>query len=165
MAAFLPQIFIWGKAFIYCSSTDPHVFYSVRYSDITTFIRLQRFHTQHCKSLFSEMKIAQISCKQRYTLVWAIQVLLWWREDLASQSTAAHATLNTPHSPCTFLTSDIRVKQTKQASEIPHFILSHQLSPPPAPFFISQLGFIHNNTKKTQMISFVRRYTAPIFFF
>lgn len=64
------------------------------------------------------MKIAQISCKQRHAPVWAIQVLLWWWEDLASLSTAAHATLNTPLSPCAFLPSDIRVKQTRQTSEL-----------------------------------------------
>lgn len=37
-----------------------------------------------------------MSCKHRDTPVWAIQVLLWWPKALASLSTAAHATLNTP---------------------------------------------------------------------
>lgn len=67
------------------------------------------------------MRIAQISCKHRDTPVWAIQVLLWWPEDLASLSTAAHATLNTPHSPWAFLPSDIRVKQTRQTSELKYW--------------------------------------------
>lgn len=62
------------------------------------------------KTLLFFVQWDEISCKQRHTPVWAIQVLLWWQEDPASLSTAAHAILYTPCSPCTSLPSDIRVK-------------------------------------------------------
>jgi len=66
-------------------------------------------------SFFTKMPTAQTSCKHR---VWATEVLLWRPEDLAFPSTAAHATLNTPHSAGAFSPSDIRVKQTRRTSAL-----------------------------------------------
>lgn len=72
-------------------------------------------------SIFSnEMRIAQISLNTD-TAVWVIQLLPWWPEDLAFPSTAAHATLNTLHSPGAFPPSDMRVKQTSEMSAPKHW--------------------------------------------
>lgn len=72
-------------------------------------------------SIFSnEMRIAQISLNTD-TAVWVIQLLPWWPEDLAFPSTAAHATLNTLHSPVAFPPSDMRVKQTSQRRTLKHW--------------------------------------------
>lgn len=57
-------------------------------------VRLSPDHSP-CSAASSE----GLSHKHSSAPEWAIQWLLWRREDLASLSTAAHATLNTPDSP------------------------------------------------------------------